>query len=1626
MFCEIPFPDHRSPNVTVDLDNFHMQLQTPYKNDLTSSPGDSFALMLYRLGPETILQLISQLLTEQKLLFVSIMPDLLVEIIQQLVTLIHPLRWVLVYIPLIHMRCIHVIQSPSPYLIGVDSRFFEFFQLPPAEAADISVMDLDTQLFRPAPTSISSASVSGLPKGPVKRLRSSLTRLYERLREISDKIQAESKVVGLKAKEKYIEQISALGISVRRSCYHFMTELLQDYRKFLLPVTATDKELLFDSEAFVKCTSDRGSSAFYASLVGTQLWADFVRDLNCISERTAELEAFDTAIARLRTSRSKGNRSHRILQEGGGGGSVCGETGSQISSGSGGECASAASAPLVNEISPSPQDSLSTVDGISLSGRFCNESISRIVQLPPQILELDQTCSDLSLNLFTWTREGLFPEVVNSSLLDELCSRLSKTSPSGTFVREEIEIFRLMADKQDSEDDFSPQQEFVQKPLSFILGNGVVDALGVTQLNNLLKRTQQETTDSLIAATERKNVGGAAWTEHLLSEVYSLWFLLLPAFITSLQQHHQSFVENGNNADGLCSEARHFLYHVVCLFLRLWDTSLQPVDQVYVRILIALLYEYGTSDLGVISFWSNRSLNAASYAMANQLQRDLGHKLISVDPIEDTIEAPITPSTIESPILVHQVPCTPSKTTTCQSREDHSSSNIGDGKEDNSDLPYRDATENAGSRAFQQPDRSSSDYNLSRSQLIESMDRISIAGGGHSRKSSTGVDQEQEQSIPTKKGWKSFAQASMRKLTNFRVEYVNPEIITLDNPPSPPPHQPRSRSVSSTSASTNRSFGYMNLFGHRPHQPGTISGGGSGTSARLPRNMLPWAISNPPPLKNNNGSVSSSQSAATPTVVSIPLDIEGGGDEVGSTTSPSLAPSSSWLQMLQRHLPTASAAASYVTSPGPPGQNRQEGGLGSGTPCGSVTSIDESVVPSAVYNPVSFLDSLLAALSYQPPSWYKIAGSLAVGLVGDRICPANPLTMKPSTAASLRSSFTSLTRRRHRSRSSSLAAARRERSTLKQSPSASVPLLSLASEDSCQKHAHSESPRCSKPPSLPCPNNNTTTIRPAATFPVKVQELRVICTTCTPCGSCGNLVYDEEVMAEWVAAGVDAFTCTACQKATITPRLTVRTVAILEPISDTASRNADGMGAQAFSSSQLLSHRRGRVLLWNLVYLLHRAGLPTHLLDAYSAWLMDAQSEARRLGGTRRVLLGGSLTIAKALSKVSLSPDLPVLLVARWDSFPRKVSPGSGPKDSPMLYRLWDTSHPSGHLSPSSSAADLASAENGEERQECALDEIVQLAGDCLKYENVGGALAAVRSSRRSNCSTFHSVHRELLLLYARIHGTSWQHLNKFDAAYISSLREEIQNIGPEIVQQQEHMQEWQRNGEMPPSSTVLACRSCNVSYGILRIGTHYNSLATQLSNYGNMEAQVPSIVRNTFTQPYNVYRGPQRLREKYETFATWYTQYRDIYKNIMADLPHATRFIMLFREFNKCDHYLCSSYFQPMDPADLTYEKVISKLGSVVGDSSSLFNLIISEDENVRHYVGIVNRFCICFRLGSLEENQLRCLIFILGLRSPCHAVIRLRLLSLLDKKPDVKKSRRRPESAEGLLTASVQLEGT
>ncbi|VUZ42294.1 unnamed protein product [Hymenolepis diminuta] len=99
----------------------------------------------------------------------------------------------------------------------------------------------------------------------------------------------------------------------------------------------------------------------------------------------------------------------------------------------------------------------------------------------------------------------------------------------------------------------------------------------------------------------------------------------------------------------------------------------------------------------------------------------------------------------------------------------------------------------------------------------------------------------------------------------------------------------------------------------------------------------------------------------------------------------------------------------------------------------------------------------------------------------------------------------------------------------------------------------------------------------------------------------------------------------------------------------------------------------------------------------------------------------------------------------------------------------------------------------------------------------------------------------------------------------------------------------------------------------------------------------------------------------------------------------------MLLRKFNRSNHNLYSFNFQQMDPTDLTYEKMITKLRS---RRYKCFNAVMREDEDAHHYLGIVNRLSTSFRLGSFEENLFKFLIFILGLRFPCYAEIRARTM--------------------------------
>lgn len=67
-------------------------------------------------------------------------PSTLTAVAEAVVTLLFPFKWQCPYIPLCPLGLSEVLHAPLPYLIGVDSRFFDVHVLP----NDVTCVDLDT------------------------------------------------------------------------------------------------------------------------------------------------------------------------------------------------------------------------------------------------------------------------------------------------------------------------------------------------------------------------------------------------------------------------------------------------------------------------------------------------------------------------------------------------------------------------------------------------------------------------------------------------------------------------------------------------------------------------------------------------------------------------------------------------------------------------------------------------------------------------------------------------------------------------------------------------------------------------------------------------------------------------------------------------------------------------------------------------------------------------------------------------------------------------------------------------------------------------------------------------------------------------------------------------------------------------------------------------------------------------------------------------------------------------------------------------------------------------------------------------------------------------------------------
>ncbi|XP_077451452.1 C-myc promoter-binding protein isoform X1 [Stigmatopora argus] len=299
----VPFPSTQRPRILVQLSpHDSLILSQPVSSPLPLS-GGSLSTLLLNLGPKNAATLLVLAVTEHKILVHSLRPAVLTSVTEALVSMIFPFHWPCPYIPLCPLALAGVLSAPCPFIVGVDSRYFDLY-VPPA---DISCVDLDTNTISQKEDK-KALTWKILPGRACKHLLNSLNKLYQQLKEGGhlsfEEAQMEHAVVDSELDGG--KSLQTLELEIQETFLRFMAAILRGYRSYLQPITqapsekTTDVSSLFDIQGFLK-SRDRSHQRFYSLMTKTQMFSRFIEECSFVSDKDASLAFFDDCADKLST-----------------------------------------------------------------------------------------------------------------------------------------------------------------------------------------------------------------------------------------------------------------------------------------------------------------------------------------------------------------------------------------------------------------------------------------------------------------------------------------------------------------------------------------------------------------------------------------------------------------------------------------------------------------------------------------------------------------------------------------------------------------------------------------------------------------------------------------------------------------------------------------------------------------------------------------------------------------------------------------------------------------------------------------------------------------------------------------------------------------------------------------------------------------------------------------------------------------------------------------------------------------------------------------------------------------------------------------------------------------------------
>ncbi|XP_050072320.1 uncharacterized protein K02A2.6-like [Anopheles maculipalpis] len=145
-------------------------------------------------------------------------------------------------------------------------------------------------------------------------------------------------------------------------------------------------------------------------------------------------------------------------------------------------------------------------------------------------------------------------------------------------------------------------------------------------------------------------------------------------------------------------------------------------------------------------------------------------------------------------------------------------------------------------------------------------------------------------------------------------------------------------------------------------------------------------------------------------------------------------------------------------------------------------------------------------------------------------------------------------------------------------------------------------------------------------------------------------------------------------------------------------------------------------------------------------------------------------------------------------------------------------------------------------------------------------------------------------------------------------------------------------------------------------------------------------------------------------TFEKWYSRYEDLFMRDAARIDDAAKVRLLLRKLGPLEHERYVNYILPRNPREYTLETTVVKLKSIFGKTESLLTkrykcmqLNKNKSEDFLIYACRVNRACVDFELGRMSEEQLKCLVFVCGLKDETDRDFRVKLLTRIEERPDI-----------------------